>query len=104
MDRIGHFAYARHDYETKPFSKPALVKQLTSTVPNKLAGALVTHLNTRDGVKYLLEDDSWLLIRPSGTEPVLRVYAESHTMDAVHRLLEEGGRLAQMAQQAISAP
>ncbi|MCU0509485.1 MAG: hypothetical protein MUC34_14040, partial [Anaerolineae bacterium] len=36
-------------------------------------------MNTRDGVKYVLEDDSWLLIRPSGTEPVLRVYAEAHS-------------------------
>ena len=102
MDRIGHFAYARHDYETRPFSKPELVKQLTATAPDTLAGVPVARLNTRDGVKYLLEDDSWLLIRPSGTEPVLRVYAEAHTMAGVQRLLEEGGRLAQIAQQAMA--
>ena len=103
MDRIGHFAYARHDYETRPFSKPELVQQLTATAPEALAGVPIARLNTRDGVKYLLEDDSWLLIRPSGTEPVLRVYAEARDMDAVQRLLEEGGRLAQIAQQAMVA-
>jgi phosphomannomutase len=49
-----------------------------------------------------LEDDSWLLIRPSGTEPVLRVYAEAHDMEGVQRLLAEGGRLAQVAQRAMA--
>jgi alpha-D-glucose phosphate-specific phosphoglucomutase len=104
MGRIGHFAYARHDYKTRPFSKPDLVAHLTATAPDALAGVPILRLNTRDGVKYLLEDDSWLLIRPSGTEPVLRVYAEAHDMEAVQRLLEEGGRLAQVAQQAMMAP
>ena len=55
-------------------------------------------LNTRDGVKYLLADDSWLLIRPSGTEPVLRVYAEGREAGAVQSLLDEGARLAQAAE------
>jgi len=36
-----------------------------------------------DGVKYVMDDDSWLLIRPSGTEPVLRVYAEGRSEEAV---------------------
>ena len=48
-------------------------------------------------MKYLLADDSWLLIRPSGTEPVLRVYAEAHTLDIVHALLAEGRTLADAA-------
>ena len=104
MDRIGRFAYARHDYKTRPFSKSELAAQLTATAPDELAGVPIARLNTRDGVKYLLEDDSWLLIRPSGTEPVLRVYAEAHDMEGVQRLLAEGGRLAQVAQRAMSAP
>ncbi len=102
MDRIGHFAYARHDYQVRPFSKPELVGHLTATAPGQLAGRPVVDLNTRDGVKYLLKDGSWLLIRPSGTEPVLRVYAEAHTMDDVQRLLTEGGRLAEIAQRAMA--
>ena len=102
MDRIGHFAYARHDYQVRPFSKPKLVRHLTAAAPGRLAGTPVINLNTRDGVKYLLKDGSWLLIRPSGTEPVLRVYAEAHTMDAVQRLLTEGGRLAEIAQRTMA--
>ena len=43
-----------------------------------------------DGVKYLLADDSWLLIRPSGTEPVLRIYAEARQPGMVEALLEHG--------------
>nr|MCU0509871.1 phosphoglucomutase/phosphomannomutase family protein [Anaerolineae bacterium] len=50
-----------------------------------------------DGVKYVLEDDSWLLIRPSGTEPVLRVYAEAHSDERVAALLAEGRKLADAA-------
>jgi len=102
MDRIGRFAYARHDYPTQPFSKPALVQALTASAPDRLNGAAVAGLNTRDGVKYLLEDGSWLLIRPSGTEPVLRVYAEARDMDGVQRLLAAGAELAQQAQRAMA--
>jgi len=101
MARTGHFAYARNDYKTKPFIKAEMVAQLTASAPSTLAGIPVAHLNARDGVKYLLQDDSWLLIRPSGTEPVLRVYAEAHSMEAVESLLTAGAELAQQVQQSI---
>jgi phosphomannomutase len=52
---------------------------------------------TVDGVKYLLADDSWLLIRPSGTEPVLRVYAEGRTSEIVKALLDYGQKVAESA-------
>jgi len=48
-----------------------------------------------DGVKYIMSDDSWLLIRPSGTEPVLRVYAEGRTNAMVKALLGYGEKVAQ---------
>jgi alpha-D-glucose phosphate-specific phosphoglucomutase len=95
MDDIGHFAYARNDYETPPFSKTELVQQLAEAAPAHLAGQMVKDVNTRDGVKYLMADSSWLLIRPTGTEPVLRVYAEAHNQQEVAALLEEGAQLAQ---------
>ena len=102
MDRIGHFAYARHDFATRPFAKADLVQALTATAPDQLAGIPVAAINTRDGVKYLLIDDSWLLIRPSGTEPVLRVYAEARDMATVERLLAQGATLAEQAQQVLA--
>jgi phosphomannomutase len=52
-------------------------------------------VSSRDGVKFILADDSWLLIRPSGTEPVLRIYAEGRTDEQVTALLALGGELAE---------
>ncbi len=94
MAEVGTFEYARHDFHVKPFNKKALVAELVAGAPAELAGLPLASINTRDGVKYLLRDDSWLLIRPSGTEPVLRVYAEAHTLETVNALLEEGSHLA----------
>jgi phosphomannomutase len=94
MAEIGQFHYARNDFMVQPFEKKALVAQLVALAPAQLAGIPLESINTRDGVKYLLADDSWLLIRPSGTEPVLRVYAEAHTPEVVHALLAQGRTLA----------
>ncbi len=102
MARVGYFSYARNDYKTKPFDKKEMVAKLTANAPVRLADAQVIHINTRDGVKYLLADNSWLLIRPSGTEPVLRVYAEAHSMGAVRALLKAGATLAQQVQQSMA--
>lgn len=54
----------------------------------------IVRTETLDGVKYWLEDDSWLLIRAGTTEPMLRVYAESHDEERTQLLLEEGARMA----------
>jgi phosphomannomutase len=54
-------------------------------------------VQTVDGVKYYLNDGSWLLIRPSGTEPVLRVYAEAPDDGRVKALLGFGEEMAQKA-------
>ena len=54
-------------------------------------------LDTMDGVKFYLADHSWLLIRPSGTEPVLRIYAEARTADMRDALLKMGSELGQKA-------
>ena len=97
MTEIGQFDYARNDFQVHPFDKPTLMARLVDMAPPTLAGIALATVNTRDGVKYLLADDSWLLIRPSGTEPVLRVYAEAHSPDTVQALLAEGRALADAA-------
>ena len=92
---VGPFLYDRVDKQVRPFSKKDLVRQLKESAPAELAGQPVARINDRDGVKYLLDDDSWLLIRPSGTEPVLRIYAEARTAEAVQQLLQQGVQLAE---------
>ncbi len=91
---VGPFFYSRHDYKTDGFSKAELVSALAAEPPQTLAQQPVVQVKTTDGVKYILADDSWLLIRPSGTEPILRVYAEAHDGATVHRLLQAGKRIA----------
>ena len=92
---FGPFAYDRADRRVRPFSKQELVARLRTEAPKELAGQALARINDRDGIKYLLEDDSWLLIRPSGTEPVLRIYAEAGSQAQVKRLLEAGIDLAE---------
>ncbi|MBW4654462.1 MAG: phosphoglucomutase/phosphomannomutase family protein [Kaiparowitsia implicata GSE-PSE-MK54-09C] len=64
-----------------------LVQQLRSQPPTNVAGHAVTDILAIDGYKFQLADQSWLLIRFSGTEPVLRLYSEAATMERVHENL-----------------
>lgn len=92
---VGVFHYGRVDRPVRPFKKSDLVAGLMAHVPVTLAEAPVLDISSRDGVKFILADDSWLLIRPSGTEPVLRIYAEGRTEEQVQALLLLGGELAE---------
>ncbi len=93
---VGPALYTRRDIPLRrPVAKADMVARLTQDVPGSLGGEEVVEVETVDGVKYLLADDSWLLIRPSGTEPVLRVYAEARTEEMVEALLAYGERMAQ---------
>jgi alpha-D-glucose phosphate-specific phosphoglucomutase len=92
---VGPTYYARRDMPLRrPVAKEEMVARLTGDVPKSLGGQEVTDVQTIDGVKYLLVDDSWLLIRPSGTEPVLRVYAEAREHGMVGALLTYGEQVA----------
>lgn len=95
---VGPVFYERTDLRLKhPVAKDALVKKLAQEPPTQIGGETITEVSTVDGVKYILADDSWLLIRPSGTEPVLRVYAEGRTGEMVKALLEYGETVATSA-------
>jgi phosphomannomutase len=92
---VGPAFYRREDLRLKGFiSKSEMVKRLVDNTPDKIAGETVVKVDTYDGVKYHLADDSWLLIRPSGTEPVLRVYAEAGSEAAVEAMLRQGQELS----------
>jgi phosphomannomutase len=64
-----------------------LLAQLQTQTPTEVAGQTVTECTTVDGYKFRLADDSWLLVRFSGTEPVLRLYSEAATIDRVQENL-----------------
>jgi alpha-D-glucose phosphate-specific phosphoglucomutase len=94
MQEFGEFHYGRDDVQAKGFDKKVLTERLTREAPDRILSHQVAAVNSRDGVKYILDDDSWILIRPSGTEPVLRIYAEARTRQEVPELLAAGARLA----------
>ena len=94
MLEFGEFHYGRNDVHTHAFDKKQLTLRLTKEAPQRLLSHRVVQVNNSDGVKYLLDDDSWLLIRPSGTEPLLRIYAEARTREEVPQLLAAGHSLA----------
>jgi alpha-D-glucose phosphate-specific phosphoglucomutase len=91
----GPACYARSDLQLRhPVVKRKMVARLVTDAPASIGGVSVDQVDDRDGVKYRLADDSWLLVRPSGTEPVLRVYAEAPADDALQALLEHGRQIA----------
>ncbi len=58
--------------------------------PTEIGGRPIKLTNRMDGVKFIFEDGSWLLLRPSGTEPLVRVYAETESNKDLEVLLEQG--------------
>jgi len=94
----GPVCYARTDLRLRhPVVKESMVARLANDAPATIGGVLLRQVDTLDGVKYRLQDDSWLLIRPSGTEPVLRVYAEALDDHGVKALLDYGKEIANSA-------
>ncbi len=92
---VGPTCYKRDDIRIDGFfSKSEMVERLVNNTPEKIAGERVVKVDSYDGVKYHLADDSWLLIRPSGTEPVLRVYAEAGNEKAIKAMLKMGRELS----------
>ena len=98
LAQYGPAEYKRTDIKLKrPVAKPQMVKMLTDLAPDAIAGVAVERVDTVDGVKYYMADGSWLLIRPSGTEPVLRVYSEAPNAERVAALLAFGEEMAARA-------
>lgn len=92
---VGPAFYERADLRlSRPVAKKEMTEMLVNQAPAEIGGLKVAEISSRDGVKYILEDDSWLLIRPSGTEPVLRVYAEGRSQAIVKELLGYGQKVA----------
>ena len=95
LEQVGPAFYERRDLRlSQPVAKDVMTTKLLNEAPRSIGGETVQEVLSLDGVKYIMSDDSWLLIRPSGTEPVLRVYAEGRTNEMVKSLLAYGGEVA----------
>lgn len=91
----GASVYLRRDIAiNKPLDKGALTDKLRKKMPKKINGHKVEEMLTFDGLKVILDNDEWLLIRPSGTEMLLRVYAETSNKKDTLALLDLGEKLA----------
>jgi phosphomannomutase len=86
------------DRAVYPEVKRHLLVDLREKAPVELAGLPVVrtvNLSTNDGFKFFVADGSWLLVRTSGTEPLVRVYTEATSPEVREAMIEAGERLAQ---------
>jgi phosphomannomutase len=90
--KVGYHAFRRDDLRL-PKEKMAEVLDMLKNRPLKtIAGRSVERILTIDGFKFFLSDGSWLLLRPSGTEPLFRVYVEAPSENAVDEILKKAKR------------
>jgi alpha-D-glucose phosphate-specific phosphoglucomutase len=92
--KVGPHYFKRIDIEFPQGKHQAITNRIKHNLPQSIEGIKVANVDTKDGFRFVLADTTWLLIRFSGTEPVLRIYAESNTQARVERLLELGRELA----------
>ncbi len=92
--KVGPHYYQRSDFTFPEDERQTINKRISDNLPQSIEGVEVAKINTTDGFHLTLADTTWLLIRFSGTEPVLRIYAESESPARVERLLELGKELA----------
>jgi phosphomannomutase len=89
----GVFRYDRIDLEVEPSAKDAVLAAFPTFNPSEINAVAVETINRVDGHKYCLADGSWLMFRPSGTEPVVRIYAEASSDEKVAELLRFGRKI-----------
>jgi alpha-D-glucose phosphate-specific phosphoglucomutase len=91
--KVGPHYYDRRDFHISAAKRQTILQKLNSSSPDAIADTRVTRADTTDGFRFFLSDDSWLLIRFSGTEPLVRVYSEAGSLERVEALLDEGKKL-----------
>ena len=98
LDTLGHLEYARRDLKLTVEEKDAFLKNVCATELGAEAYQArfdaceesIEDIDYRDGIRFAFASDAWLLARPSGTEPLVRVYAEAATAEQVEHLLNIG--------------
>ena len=92
--KVGPHHFNRVDVKFPASEREAIISRIKGNFPKSIDGVKVIETNTEDGFRFILADTTWLLIRFSGTEPVLRIYTESDTPTRVEKLLEVGKEIA----------
>lgn len=90
----GTYEYRRLDVKYPDDKKAKLMELLKNDPPKEVLGKPVADINKLDGYKFICEDGSWLMLRLSGTEPILRVYAEAANEKRSLAILEAGKSIA----------
>ncbi|MDX2030566.1 MAG: phosphoglucomutase/phosphomannomutase family protein [Blastocatellia bacterium] len=93
-NEFGEFHFERRDLHVPIESGLKLVSDLRENTPDQFAGCKVEKIATLDGTKLIFEDESWILFRQSGTEPVLRIYCEATSIEKMKMLMDEGEKMA----------
>jgi alpha-D-glucose phosphate-specific phosphoglucomutase len=91
---FGASSYDRIDLKFPLEQREKFIESLRAQPPKELLGVPLVQRKDFDGVKYIAKDDSWLMFRTSGTEPIIRIYSEAATAARVKKLLEHGKSLA----------
>jgi phosphomannomutase len=94
MEEHGVYYYNRIDLHLEEAQKQKLMNFLKIKTPKSFANKKVVDIQTLDGFKMFFEDDSWILFRASGTEPLLRIYSEARSSKDLKLILGAGEKLA----------
>ncbi len=94
FEKVGPHFYDRIDTAFETARRGEVQARVVAARPETIAGLRVTEISTLDGFQFHMEDGGWLLIRFSGTEPIIRVYCETTHADKVRDILQDGLRLA----------
>jgi len=92
FSKVGTHYYNRRDFHFAEKRRAEIIKHVQNK-PSSIDGQAVVKFDTADGFRFTLADNSWLLVRFSGTEPLLRIYAESHSHEQVEKMLDFGQQL-----------
>ncbi|MCH9039606.1 MAG: phosphoglucomutase/phosphomannomutase family protein [Chloroflexi bacterium] len=93
-EKVGPHFYDRLDLKFEESQRKAILSRIQKAAPSSFAGRKVESVDTRDGFRFVLEGGYWTLIRFSGTEPLLRVYAEAESPADVQTMLDEARNIA----------
>ncbi|MCL4466629.1 MAG: phosphoglucomutase/phosphomannomutase family protein [Chloroflexi bacterium] len=94
FDKVGPHYYDRLDLTFPADQRQAIIQRIREAKPSTIDGSRVTEVKTVDGFKFMLADGGWLLVRFSGTEPVIRIYTETDSPERVERIITAGRQMA----------